>query len=890
MRHPVFLRLLIAASGLLPVDGLLLAAGETVPAPIQKVLAAHCTGCHDADTQKGGINLEFASLDLRSPATASLLERMHRALEKNEMPPAKKPRPDPAEKAALAAWLDDTLVSKVPRYAAGLRRLTRVEYENTINRVFGIPFRAPSGFPGDTSAHGFDNIAEALMLSPPLLDAYMESAIEIADILFPQPSEAPPPSRKWSIPPSDLSSMDGHGPSNKLVEGRMRLILENYTATASRFAAPAPGYYRVKFRASAFLPEDDKPLLVKLHNAKELEVPARGAVEHSAEIRLNPGESFGFTFTSSPVRKLDSNVPYNGFRAALLRRFARHPKLLAAWLPLHEPVPDSPTGALRLKVFDKGHELQKKRVENAYDAELERPELNLAEATPEAAVKVVDAMFVNKNPRGFGGYQMHFYGNSLMSTHFTHGPAVDIDAIEIEGPVPASEGARYVVEHPVQGRARALQRTLLGTEVAMLTTEKALDGALRRMLSKVFRRDAEPLEAVRYRTLVEQHRQEGHSLVEGLHLALRTALVSPGFLYREGVGEGFTAAELASRLSYFLVSRPPDDLLRASVADGSLLREGGVRRQAERLLGLPEARDFVSSFVGQWLGTRRIPEIMPDASLGAFSETHSRAMMLEPELVFTEILRENRPVEDFIAPDFTHTYSTVGRQMYGLAMDPPDATKPFALTRVSLPREGRVGGLLGMSGVMMATANGVDTQPVYRGKWVLENIFCDPPPPPPESVPAITPDTRQAKTIRELMVAHTSDESCAGCHKRIDPPGFLLENFDAIGQWREFYPVRSTDAAGRTTTKRGADVEAATTLPDGTPIRNVGELKQYVLAHPESFGRSVAEKLFTYGSGRFPSYRERKQLHAISDRVLYGNGGFRDLLLAIIESEPFTRE
>jgi len=889
MKLSVVRWVIVGAFGLLSVKGACDIGTETVPDPVQRVLAAHCTGCHDAETKKGGINLDFASVELRSPDTAALLERMRRALVKNEMPPAKKPHPHPVEKAALTAWLEDTLVHKVPRLAPGLRRLTRLEYENTISRVFGISFRVPSGFPADTSAHGFDNLAEALMISPPLLDAYMESAIEVADTLFPPPAEAPPPPLKWSIPPADLSSLDGHGPSNKMVDGKMRLILGNYVATASRFAAPASGYYRVRFRASAFLPEGDKPLLVKLHNARELEIPATGSVEHNSEIVLHSGDAFGFAFVGSPVQRLDSNVPHKGFREGLLQRFERHPKLLAAWLPLHEPVPDSPTGAVRLKTFDKGHELQKKHVEKAYEAELGRPDLDVAAATAEAALKVVDAMYVNKNPRGFGGYQMHFYGNSLMQTHFTHGPAVDIESIEIEGPVPATEGPRYVVEHPRQVRARGLQRGLLGAEAGKLSTVEAVDGALRRMLTKVFRREVAPKETARYRALVEQHQQEGYSIEAALHLALRTALVAPSFLCREGVGESFAAADLAARLSYFLTLRPPDEPLRAAVADGSFQREGGLRVQAERLLGAAEVKDFVSNFVGQWLGTRKIPEIMPDSSLGAFSETYSKAMIQEPEHLFAEILRENRPLQDFIAPDFTYTHPTVGRQMYGLTMETADYTKPFGLTRVSLPPEGRVGGLLGMSGVMMATANGVDTQPVYRGKWVLENIFCDPPPPPPESVPALTPDTRNAKTIRELMAAHTSEESCAGCHKRIDPPGFLLENFDAIGQWREFYPVRSTDAAGRTTTKPGPAVDAASTLPDGTRLKDVGDLKRYVLEHPEHFGRALTEKLFTYGSGRVPAYAERRQLHAISDRVLADGGGFRDLLLAIVESAPFTQ-
>ena len=877
------LAVLFAAS--LPAGG-----SENLPESVRQVLASQCTECHDADAKKGGVNLDFESVDLHSPSSATLLERMHRALANDEMPPAKRPRPNAAKKSAVLAWLDETLVQKVPRHALGLRRLTRVEYENTINKVFGIPFKVPSGFPADTTSHGFDNVAESLMLSPPLLDAYMECAIGVADILFPPPPEPTPAPRKWTIPPEELSSVDGHGPSNKMVDGKMRLILSNYPSTASRFAAPASGYYRVKFRASAFRPEDDTPLLVKLHNLKEIEVPASGRVEHEGEIVLHPGDSFGFMFVSSPVKRLDSNLPYEGFRDTLLQRFARHPRLLAAWLPLHEPVPDSATGAIRLKTYDTGHELQKKQVEKAYDAGLAQTDLDLAAATPEAARKVVDAMYVNKNPRGFGGYQMHFYGNSLLSTHFTHGPAIDVEHIEIEGPIPATEGTRYVVLHPLYSRAIGLQRALLGAEAAKLVTNAALDAALQRMLGKIFRRDAEPSESTRYRALVEQHRHEGYSLEAALHLALRTALVSPQFIYREGAGsDSFADAELATRLSYLLTSRPPDDVLRAAVADGSFKRAGGIRLHAERMLASPEVKDFVTSFVGQWLGSRKIPEIMPDSSLGAYGDNHSKAMMQEPEIVFTEILRENRPIQDFIAPDFTHTHPIVGKQMYGLTMDPPDYTKPFAMIRVPLPRDGRVGGLLGMCGVMMATANGVDTQPVYRGKWVLETILNDPPPPPPESVPAITPDTAKAKTIRELMAAHTTQASCAGCHRKLDPPGFLLENYDAIGQWRETYTIRSIDTRGRTVTKPGPAVDATATMPDGTMIKDVRDLKTYVLNHPERFGRALTEKLFLYASGRLPSYAERKQLHAISDKLVRTKAGFRDLLFAIIESEPFTQ-
>lgn len=883
MRVNSVTRLLGGAVAFLFAAGMRSTGAEPIPNPVQQVLSRHCTDCHDAEEKKGGVNLDLTALDLQMPSNAALLERVLRAVEQNEMPPAKKPRPAPGEKAALLGWLDATLTHKVPRHAPGLRRLTRVEYENTISRVFGIPFKVSSGFPADTSGHGFDNVAENLMVSPPLLDAYMESAIEVADGMFPPPAEAPPPPRTWIIPPEDLSSVDGHGPSNKMVDGRMRLILSSYVATASRFAAPASGTYRLKFRASAFAPEDGQTPIVRTKSSKLFAVPAGPPVEHIDEIVLHTGDSFGFVFSNAPMKAINSNSPYEGMREDLIRRMTLHPRLLAAWLPLHEPVPDSPTGSIRLKTFDSGHELQKKGVEAAYTAELARPDPDLSPATPDAAKRLVDAMYVNKNPRGFGGYQLHFYGNSLMESHFTHGPAVDIEFVEIEGPLTA-------VEHPRFTRGRGLQRALFGVEGTKITNADQLTAALERMLSKVFRRGIPAAELGRYRDLVEQHQKRGNSMESALHLVVRTALVAPSFLYREGSAPVFSDAELAARLSYFLTSRPPDDLLRAAVADESFRAPGGIRAQAERLLAAPELKDFVTSFVGQWLGTRKLPQIMPDSSLGAFSDTHSKAMMQEPEQVFSEILRENRPLQDFIAPDFTYTHTIVGKQMYGLAMEPHDFTKAFALTRVSLPREGRAGGLLGMSGVMMATANGVDTQPVYRGKWVLETLFGDPPPPPPESVPAITPDTRDAKTIRELLAAHTSEERCAGCHHKLDPPGLLLENYDAIGQWREVYPIRSVDARGRTTTKAGPPVDAHATMPDGTALRDVQDLKRYALGYIEAFARGLTEKLFLYGSGRMPSYAERKQLHAVCDPLIRNGGGFRDLLLALIESEPFTRE
>jgi hypothetical protein len=190
-------------------------------------------------------------------------------------------------------------------------------------------------------------------------------------------------------------------------------------------------------------------------------------------------------------------------------------------------------------------------------------------------------------------------------------------------------------------------------------------------------------------------------------------------------------------------------------------------------------------------------------------------------------------------------------------------------------RDGRVGGLLGQSAIMMATANGVDTQPVLRGAWVLENLLGMPTPEPPKDVPALTLDTRGTTTPRELLKAHTKNSSCAVCHRRIDPIGFVLENYDPVGRWRETWP------------KSGAKIDPAGVLPDGTRVEDVVAFKRWIVGNIDQFSGCLAEKLMTYATGRVPNYAERKQVATIVQANHTSGNGFRDLILALIASETF---
>jgi hypothetical protein len=229
---------------------------------------------------------------------------------------------------------------------------------------------------------------------------------------------------------------------------------------------------------------------------------------------------------------------------------------------------------------------------------------------------------------------------------------------------------------------------------------------------------------------------------------------------------------------------------------------------------------------------------------------------------------------DFIDPDFTWTTGRMAKNVYGLKSG-YNKKKDKAIHRVTLPRGGRIGGLLGQSAVMMATANGVDTQPVLRGVWVLENIMGMPPPPPPKSVPALTPDTQGATTPRELLSTHTDSESCAGCHRKIDPVGFALENFDPVGRWREKWP------------EINQEIDASATMHDGTEISDVVDLKAWLVANINQFSECLSEKLLTYATGRVPNYSERKEIARIVEKNEENGKGFQDLMIALIESETF---
>jgi hypothetical protein len=842
-RAVIFCALTLAATLLCSAQA---KAADPLHQASQAFLDNYCLDCHDADTQKGEINLEFSKIDWSEKGTLFLWERVLNALQSGVMPPKKKRQPKAKERRAMTAWIDGELSRHSTIGGTLARRLNQAEYLATIRSLFDLKnFTLPPGFPADREHHGFDNVGEGLVLSPPLLESYDETAKRVADEIFPPIRKSHKPSSHKAEPKDLVISYS----SSKIVDGAMRLgmkcdPIQRSCTWPSRIETEASGVYRFKITLSSFRGAG-KPMTAKI---LARDVASTDGVSHQTlrllkEIKVTSESPRTFEFEAelyegqTPVLHW-ANAILDSDRTdkADLEKFFRNkdeenPRYLAAW---HAMLNGEQGQGFRGGI---GWERVKKQ--------LTREDLpEISEKEKQAVLKKI-----------VGNPVLH--AETVVFDVFENGPALEIHGVEVDGP-------HRIVDGPRDVERQRLQKQFVGNDTR---PEKVIH----RFLTAAFRRPVDDETVKAYLGLYDRHLVAGHTHNEAMHLLIRNALISPRFLYRCLNDGPLDDHDLATRLSYFLTGAPPNSRLVDKASAGKLA--GALRAEATRLLPRSASALMIKNFTGQWLDTRLLSEIMPDPKF-KFLPSDELSAKSEVEHFFLEMLKENRPMTDFIDPDFTWTSGRVAQNVYGLKKG-FDKKKKNNIHRVVLPRGGRFGGVLGQAAVMMATANGVDTQPVLRGVWVLENILGTPPPPPPKSVPALTPNTRGSTTPRELLSAHTKEVSCAGCHRQIDPVGFVLENFDPVGRWRTEWPGINHP------------IDASSILPDGTKIRDIVDFKAWLVKNIDRFSECLAEKLMTYATGRVPNYSERKEIAALVEKNHDTGNGFRDLVLALIASETF---
>lgn len=367
----------------------------------------------------------------------------------------------------------------------------------------------------------------------------------------------------------------------------------------------------------------------------------------------------------------------------------------------------------------------------------------------------------------------------------------------------------------------------------------------------------------------------------GIEMALRKTLLSPKFLFRLETQPPAVAPntpyrlsdiDLASRLSFFVWSSIPDDTLLDLAAKGTLHRPEVLQQQVARMLADSKSQALVDNFAGQWLQVRNVQTHQPSPeTLFHFDDNLRKALEQEMNLFFASIIRENRPITDLLDANYTFLNERLAKH-YGI---PGIIGQQFR--RVTLPADSVRGGLLGKGAILMSTSYPNRTSVVIRGKWILENVFGTPPPPPPPNVPALAEerDPRKALPMREQMAAHRKNPVCAGCHAQMDQLGFALENFDAIGEWRQIY-------------SSGTRVDASGQLPDGSKFNGPVELRKVLREHSDQFITTATEKLLTYALGRGLEARDTPTLRAIKRGSASDNYRFASLIQQIVMSVPFT--
>lgn len=430
----------------------------------------------------------------------------------------------------------------------------------------------------------------------------------------------------------------------------------------------------------------------------------------------------------------------------------------------------------------------------------------------------------------------------------------------------------FVGPYPLKSESESRKKILICDPKS---SAACVDRIVTNLANQAYRRPATQKEVAALMRFVSLARSQGQSTEQGIQLAIQAMLVSPNFLFKienrqVSAAHPVSGYELASRLSYFLWSSMPDDELFALARQNKLNDEATLQAQVKRMLADPRASALASNFAGQWLETRNLDVVKPDPK--KFPEWNAElrdAMKTETRMFFEYVLRENRPISDFLNARYTFLNERLAK-FYGI----PGVTGPD-FRRVELSTDQR-GGVLSQAAVLTVSSYPSRTSVVLRGKYILDNILDSPVPPPPPDVPPLDEGSvGKSASLRQQMEKHRADPACAVCHNKMDPLGFGLENYNAIGKWRAMDGSFEVDASG--------------TLPNGAKFATPGDMKQALADALPEFSACLTQKLLTYALERGLEAYDARTVAAIEREIASDGYGFQSLILAIVKSAPFRQ-
>ena len=828
----------------------------------------HCADCHDETTKKGDFRADLLGKNLTESASHKAWSRVLARVESGEMPPPKKERP--AEEDILvalgalkSAFHKDALAKHGDAGRVRVRRLNRLEYENTVRDLLGIDTPLRDLLPEDDLRDGFSNQTAALSISPVHIQQYMaaaDRALEAASVRQAKPEtkthrfafnhEAEKP---WSAYPHNRLQCNLHGED-------LHFFLDTHI---------------------------EVPVALRQFEALTRETPGTFRIRITTEaLDTTGGEDLIYSVW----------LASGGKRRELLGHFdAKHRQQSSMELT---------------RSFDRGETV----IVAPY---------RMAKVRIDAGYSVYAPDKQEKTPKGW-----HFLNNPNPPIA-TVGPAIVVKPLEITGPLlenwptpghkllygddtelaPAAEVAKTAqVPESILRPVRAY-RQLKDTVTVRLSADKvepAIRELLNRFISRAFRRPAKAEEVELYQGMTRDRLAKGECLEVALNAAHRAVLCSPEFLFLVEQGPKLNSHELAARLSYFLWRSAPDEGLRKLADKGELTKPDVLRKEAARLIAAPRFEAFVTDFLAQWLNLREIDATTPDRDLfpeyfesigdGRQDVFLHDSLVGETRTYFRDLVERDLGAAMLVSAPYAYLNQRLAEH-YEL---PP--VKGAGLRRITLPADSVRGGLLTQASILKVTANGANTSPVLRGVWLLERIVGTPAPPPPPNVGSIEPDTRGATTVREQLAKHQSVKTCAGCHQKIDPPGFVLEAFDPIGRYRDYYRTTETGEKlkdlkaffgahyGQVKYLKGATVDTRSQLPGGIEVADVRDYKAALATRPELLARNFVRKLATFATGVHAEAGDELVIDAILKKTKASGFGLRTLIHEVVQSELFTQK
>ncbi|PYS50388.1 MAG: hypothetical protein DMG13_21170 [Acidobacteria bacterium] len=763
------------------------------------LLDRYCVTCHNERSATAGLMLDKANVE-NAGEGAAVWEKVVHKLRTGAMPPPGRPRPDTASYNSLITDLETALdrasaANPNPGRPA-IHRLNRAEYTNAIRDLLAIDIDGELLLPIDEVNHGFDNIGDALSVTPVLFERYMSTARKIARLEVGEPGSRPF-SEKYEV---HKFLMQDDRMSEDLPFGSRGGI-------AIRHHFPSDGEYTIR-------------VLLQRNSRNYI----RGLAEpHQLDFRLD-GERI-------QVLTVGGGDELKGKPGPIFSQAAQ----------IGDPISEA---------YENG----------GAEAHLE------VRFQAKAGTHVAGITFLKKN----------FVPEGVFRPRMTQ-----FELVQYKGGEPAIDNVVITGPYNAAGLGDTpSRRKILVCRPARIAEEGPCAGKILSTLARrAYRRPVTDKDVRALLSVYEIGRNES-GFEAGIRAALERILVGPEFLFRiesdppnlaPDTAYRISDLELASRLSFFLWSSIPDDPLLNLAESGKLKDPAILSQQVRRMLDDPRSRSLVTNFVAQWLYLRNIHSKTPDPRLfPEFDENLREAFLKETELFVESTLREDQSVLRLLDANYTFLNERLARH-YGV---PNVYGSHFRRVTLGPEFEARRG-LLGHGSLLTVTSYGNRTSVVLRGKWLLENILGAPPPSPPPNVPSLDDSGTAGKPLplRQLMEQHRKNPACAGCHAAIDPLGFALENFDAVGRWR--------------TADAGTPINASATLPDGTQLDGPSELRNMLLGRPEDFAGVVAERMLTYALGRGLEYYDVPAIRKIVREAAREDYRWSSFILATAKSMPF---